>query len=151
MSMLKSIPQGYIRPTPPRLLDRLCRENGLEIALRDDQTIALIFKGDHITQQRTVSVSHSEGDVIMCFQCPCRAAFTNRNLPEDLLPVMLARNADVPMGAWVAQIANGTIKLSLQYTALTGGMDAKAFQLVCTLMLKEVAEIELSLSRKGLL
>lgn len=132
------------------LLDRLCRENGWGIDEREGDVIALYFNGDRTTPRRTVLIHHAAGENFMVFNCPSRAAFSH-TVPDGLMAAMLMRNHSVGIGGWTATVNGGTVTLKLEYTALANAVDAANFKLICSMLVKEVAEIEASLQGKGLL
>jgi hypothetical protein len=140
----------FVKGMKDSRLERLCAELGWGVDERiDDKTFGLHFNGDRLTPKRVVYVI--DGDGMASFLCKCRAQFSSRTLPDDLLPAMLVRNVDVTVGAWQASVDSGGVSLLLRYNALTAGMDAATFQRICTMMLREVAEVEAGLSGKGLL
>ena len=61
------------------------------------------------------------------------------------------RNDDVGLGAWAAKEVRGRVTLILQYAAFAAGVDVNSFQTIITAMLREVAEVEATLHRRGLL
>ena len=151
MGLLAEFARGVANATGNGLLARLCRENGWNIDERHGDAIALYFKGDRVSPRRTVYVTYPEGKAAMVFTCPCRAEFSARSLPDDLLGAMLLHNDDVTLGGWAAKVDDGSMNLCLQYTGMTAGMNAANFKAICTLMVKEVADVEANLHRKGLM
>lgn len=132
-------------------LDRLCGQLGWSIDIRKGHVIGLHFRGDDFRPQRTVVVAHKDGDPLMSFSCRSLAEFPEYNLPEHLAPGLLARNEDVALGGWTADIDDDTFALVLRYKAFDAGVDAETFKLICSVMVKEVATLEEKLRSKGLL
>ena len=151
MGLFTNFARGFGGVTGNGQLDQLCREIGWGIDERNGDGIALYFKGDRVSSRRTVIVIHPNGDQLMSFICKCRAVFSDRTLPDELLPAILIRNDDLTIGGWVAKLDGGTISLSLRYTALSAGVDAASFSRICSLLIEEVAEVEANLHRNGLL
>lgn len=132
-------------------IERLCRELGLSIDIRKGNVVGLNFEGDRITPQRTVYIRHKPGSKVMTFTSFCRAEFSEHTLPDDLLPAMMARNCESPIGGWAADLENGIVTLGLIYMGFAAAFDAANFKTICSLMIDEVAFIEGKLHSKGLL
>lgn len=139
------------RLTGQTLVDRVCRRLDWEIDERHDCIYGLYFNGDHLVKRRTVHVAYNEGDAVMSFFCDSVARFTGDALPDSLLPSLLLRNWEVTIGAWHAKVEDGEVRLGLRYTALSQGVDATTFHMICEGMVKQVAEVEHLLHGKGLL
>jgi hypothetical protein len=129
--------------------DRICEELGWPIDYRQGNIIGLYFHGDRITPKRLVMVAFDPEVEIITFSCTCQGEF--RRLPDDLLPALMMRNAEVTFGGWVAGLDAGSISLKVHYTALAAGVDAQSFKMICSMMVKEVAEVEGALRGKGLI
>lgn len=151
MSRFREFARGVARATGNSRLDRLCRENGWNIDERRGKAIILHFNGDQITPQRSIIAVYDDGDPAMTISGICRAEFRAHNTPDDLLGALLVRNSGVAFGAWTASVDDGEVTLTLQYRALASAVDAALFRVICTLIIKEVAEVEAHLHRRGLL
>jgi hypothetical protein len=151
MSLIGKISRSIAGATGNTRLDRLCRESGWSIDVRQGNGIGLHFKGDSVTPRRTVFVIHADGDPLMAFACLSRAEFTARTMPNRLLAGLLEHNEDLALGGWVAVDEDGTISLKLKYTALAAGVDVEMFRLICMFMVKEVADIEAEMHDRSVL
>ena len=133
------------------LLDQFCGDLNWNIDERHGKGIALYFKGDAISPRRTMIVIHGQGDKLVMFNCYSSATFTNRTLPDKLMPAILLRNDDVPIGGWVASIDDGEVNFCLRHTALAAGMEAADFKMIVSMMIEEVRSLEAGFRSKGLM
>ena len=67
------------------------------------------------------------------------------------LALFLARNDESVFGKWQITVEDGVASVHLRYTALTNGLDAEHFKLICTTLVNEVAFVEEALHRQGML
>jgi hypothetical protein len=132
-------------------VEGICDSLGWSVDERHGDTIGLHFRGDEVTPKRAVYVCESEGGTAITFAVPTRTEISEYQMPDDLMPAMMFRNDQVGLGAWAAKEVRGTVTLILQYVAFAAGVDSTSFQTIINLMLREVAEVEATLERRGLL
>jgi len=127
--------------TSRTLLDRLCRENGWDIDIREDDAIALYFNGDGGTDRRMLIVMHKDGEPAMTFACSLCSSIPANRLPAHIPVTLLARNHS-KMAGWHVSDRNGQLLFSCGYVALADSITAHNFKVICTMLLKEVATVE---------
>jgi hypothetical protein len=142
---------GTATATGENLLDRLSRENGWTADARHGNGIVHYFNGDAITPRRDVVIVHPPGDELAIFGCTCRAKFVARSMTAATLALFLARNSESSLVKWQITIEDDEVTAHLRYTALVGGLDAKAFKAICISLLAEVKFVEEALHGQGML
>lgn len=133
------------------LLDRLSHENGWTPDVRQGNVIVHTFRGDARTPQRNVFIGHLPGEATVSFSSPCRTTWAARSMTTAQLALFLARNNESVLGKWSISIDDGQVSAALKYTALTGGLTAELFKLICVGLLTEVAFVEEALHNQGML
>ena len=156
MGLLNTISRGNAsrtasRPTGIKLLEQLCDENDWSIDARHGAGVALHFRGDSVTPERTVIAIAPEGDRRVGLTAVCRAKFTADMMPKQVMPCLLMRNEEVIVGGWACEEEDGVFSFKLKYTALAATLDAEAFKYICAAMIQEVAEIEAEMHERGVL
>jgi hypothetical protein len=133
------------------LMERLSHEVGWTPDAMQGDAIAHFFPGDAITPRRDVIIYHSPGQPIAVFSCVSRARFAARSMTAAQLALFLARNKESVFGSWEISIEDGVVTPRCSYTALTAGLDAGQFKVICANLIGQVAYVEEALHEQGTL
>ncbi len=131
-------------------VEGLCQELGWAVDERNSDGIALYF---HDSAGGIRKVMVTEGAKVLLISTFSRAVVPSSRVPIQVLGYLLARNTEMAAGAWQASATEhgGSVKFALAYCALSDGLNAAAFKVICEAMVREAHEFDVKMKAAGLL
>lgn len=123
----------------------LCGELGWSLDERDHRSITLHFTHPSLGLCKVVVLADSEHHIMSVFAMS-RHVLEPSQVNPAMLALLLARNGETLWGAWQMCLDGGLAYFTEKYTGMMQGVEAKAFEVMCNSILKEVATFDLKMN-----